>query len=407
MEFGYRIYLLQRTLITFNATNKPLYDYSASVGYNYIANMEAVGIYMRNGKVFTYDSISVGPYGNLGNGVQSWTDEDFKILAFGDSFTANPYKYFSWTDYVAAPLSSATGRNVEVMNLGRDGYGVLQMVRLASTTLKQTTADLVVIAFIVDDLDRARVWRSKLEVNGRVRTLLSVEPGPVTSATVSQTRISDVVLTYPDITTEWCEAQVGGGKPNDPILAGLTSYCQSLVPENFTHPLTSLTRSFLLRRIRYGDPFEGFRKLPRMPRIDFQDFRQDEEFVEDVRSLLKQPVPVLMIMLPWYPELQQGAFILTEQRTSLLESFQHLTGETIVSAFDYLDRPMDNLEQMFFVPDDYHPRQLGAERYGKVIAKAILARLNAGSRPKRAYPHAATSRGRGSADQGKQLRADM
>lgn len=398
-EAGYRYFLQNRTLLTFNATNKPIYEYSASVGYHYIANTEAVGIYMRNGKVFTYDSIAVGPYGNLGDGVQSWSEDDFKILAFGDSFTANPYKYFSWTDHIAEPISSALGKNVQVMNLGRDGYGVLQIMRLANETVKRVPADLVVIAFIVDDLDRARVWRSKVDINGDMRTLLSIESGPITSGNIQQVPTSDVVLVYPGITTEWCEAQLSEGKRNDPILAGLTSYCQSLIPENFLQPFTALTTSFLLRRILHGDPFHGVRKLPRMARIDFQDFRQDEEFVVDVRSLLSQPVPVLIVMLPWYPELKEGAFILTEERKSLLESFQHLTGGKIVSAFDYLDRPMDNLEKMFFVPEDYHPKQLGAERYGKAIARAILARWNFKSpvTPKSArrttsFPHAVATR---------------
>lgn len=374
-EAGYRYYLQNRTLLTFNVTNKPLYQYSASTGYDYIPNTKAVCIYMLNGNIFTYDSISVGPYGNLGDGVQSWTDEDFKILAFGDSFTANPYKYFSWTDHVAEPLGSTLGRSVRVMNLARDGYGVLQMMRLANETLKKVPADLVVIAFIVDDLDRARVWRSKLVINGQERTLLSLEKGPLTSTTYQVTPTSDVVLVYPPITAEWCEDQVTSRRKDDQILAGLKKYCQTLVAENFTEGFSSLGTSFLFNRLLHGDPFQSVRTLPRMARIDFQDYRQDEEFVEDVRSLMNQPVPVLMIMLPGYPELKEGRFILTNQRKSLLESLQHLTGGKVTSAFDYLDHPMPDVEDMFFVPADLHPKKLGAQRYAQAIVKAIHAQL--------------------------------
>jgi len=166
-ESAYRIFLQRRAVLTYNATSKPLYEYSASTGYGYIRNTDAVCVNVK--------------FGKLGNGVRSWGDDDFKNLAFGDSFTANPYKYSSWTEYIAEPLGNAIGRNVVVMNLGRDGFGVLQIIRLAANTLQHTKADLAVIVCIVDDLHRARSWRTKLTINGMERLLMSLAPSPIAS----------------------------------------------------------------------------------------------------------------------------------------------------------------------------------------------------------------------------------
>jgi hypothetical protein len=279
------------------------------------------------------------------------------------------------------------------MNLGRDGFGILQMVGLANMTLKQTKADLVVIAFIVDDLDRARVWKTTLDIDGAERTLLSMKPGPLTNATVTSTSTTDAVVVYPSITTQWCEAQVAGSEGEDRILLGLTEYCKRLVPENFTEEFSSFTTSFTLNRIRYGDPFHSVRKLPRVRRIDFDDYHRDEEFMDDVRGLMNQSVAVLMIMLPWYPELKEERFILTPARKALFESLNTVTRGRVVSAFDYMELPAENLEEMFIMPDDMHPTKLGAQRYAQAIVRAIQARWNLKSTfaPKQAVTRSTTS----------------
>jgi hypothetical protein len=381
LEFGYRWYLQRSTLLTYNATSAPLYEYSASVGYGYIANTDAICVFVRNGKLFTYDSVSVGPYGNLGDGVRRWGDDDFKILAFGDSFTANPYKYFSWADNIAEPLEKAIGKNVEVMNLGRDGFGVLSIMRLANATLKTTKADLAVIAFITDDLDRARTWRTKLNVNGRERLLMSVKRSPSPGVLDNSQPTTDIVMVNPAINSAWCKSVLSSETKDDPTLANLREQCQGLVPENFTEGFSTLRTSFLVNRIRYGDPFYTVRKLPPMPRIQFRDYWQDEEFVQDMKELMSQPVPTLIIMLPWYPELKAGKFLLTEERKSLLESLDALTEGNIVRGFDYFDNPQENIEAMFFVPDDQHPKLLGAQRYAQAIVKAIQARWDLKTQP--------------------------
>ena len=63
-----------------------------------------------------------------------------------------------------------------VINFGRDSYGMLQMFHLANAMTKEFKPDLIIIAFITNDLTRARFWRTVNYIKGEKRLLTTTQP---------------------------------------------------------------------------------------------------------------------------------------------------------------------------------------------------------------------------------------
>lgn len=366
VEIAYRLYLQHAGDLTYHVANRSLHEYDSLSGFRFVPNIRATTVSFHKGKPVSWDTISIGPYGNLGNGVQSWTDDDFKILAFGDSFTAYPFSYNSWSEYIAAPLSSALGKNVEVMNLGRDGFSLLQMIRLANITLQNTKADLAVIAFIPGDLARARIWRTQVETNGRERGVVSTQPSRVPDMEYA----TDVLLIEPALNPDWCLRVFGSANSHQSLVEPLHEKFRRLLNENLTNEFGFLT-PLLFNRIRHGEPYYSVRKIPRNPPVGFQRFEEDKEFVEDLKGLLGKGVPVVFVLLPGYEDLKAGKILFSEQERSLYESLNSILPTKVYSLLELENVPEISIDSLFLLPYDRHPSKRGAEWYAKGIVKVI------------------------------------
>ena len=365
-EIAYRLYLHYAGDLTYHAASRSLHEYDSLSGFRFVPNARATTVSFYQRKPALHNTISIGSYGNLGNGVKSWTDGDFKILAFGDSFTAYPFSYNSWSEYIAAPLSSTLGKNVEVMNLGRDGFGLLQMVRLANITLQNTKADLAVIAFIPADLGRGRIWRTRVEVNGRERELISTQQ----SATPDMDRASDVLLIEPAITPEWCKRVFDLSDSHNSLAERLHEQFRSLLADNLTSQFSLLT-PLLYHRIRYGDPYYSVRKVLRNPPVGVQRFEEDKEFMQDLNGLLSKRIPVLFILLLGYEDLKAGEILFSEHERRLYESLNSILPRKVYSLLELEKVPENFIDSLFLLPYDRHPSERGAKWYAKGIVKVI------------------------------------
>ncbi|MEO8167750.1 MAG: SGNH/GDSL hydrolase family protein [bacterium] len=365
-EIAYRMYLRFAGDLTYHASNRALHEYDSATGYRFVPGLRATTVSFYHGKPTLHDTISVGPYGNLGNGVKSWTDDDFKILAFGDSFTAYPFAYNSWTEYIGAPLLSVTNKNVEVMNLGRDGFGLLQIVRLANITLQNTKADLTVIAFIPADLGRARIWRTRVEADGVERELMSTEQ----SASPDVKHASDVLLIDPTVTPQWIQYVFDSSSSSNSFVEPLHKQFRHLLSDNLNEQFSVFTL-LLYNRIRFGDPYFPVRKVPRNPSVGFQRFEEDKVFMEDVKNLLSSNTPVVFIMLPGYEDMKAGKILFSEQEQRLYENLTSILPVKIYNLLERAEFPRNSIDSFFLMPEDGHPSKRGAEWFTKEIVKAI------------------------------------
>jgi hypothetical protein len=364
-EAFYRWFKLRSTILTFTVSSTPLCEFDQEFGYRYIPNSTATTALIQNGSVVMFGQVTVDRFGNIGRGPSSWKRSDVKILAFGDSFTANPFSYYTWADYLPEDLARKLNKHVELMNFGRDGYGVLQMFHLANVMGRQFKPDLILITFISDDLSRARFWRTVKFINGQERLLVTIGP----SADPDMRLAEDVTMINSSVNMQWCHAIVDSASRTDSVLIGLYAQFMSLAEDNYRASLSSLTTSFLFNRIVYRDPFHSIRKPSHNPRVDFQDFAADSSFVGDINSLKNQQIPILIIALPTNEDLKAGRYILSPQQEKLLESLQNLAGQRMVSLFNSLDDFGGNSESLFLLPYDFHPSKRGARVFAKAISK--------------------------------------
>src|SRR5262249_32769219 len=143
----------------------------------------------------------INDLGNTGRIKGAYADAALRILVFGDSWTGQPDERLTWPDALQDILERQLGHAVHVVNFGRDGYSLLQMFDLAAVKADHWKPDLAVIAFITDDLRRARFWRTKTIIEGRERIMSTVTPSPHPDEHAA----SDLYFMHSQASHEWCE----------------------------------------------------------------------------------------------------------------------------------------------------------------------------------------------------------
>lgn len=369
VEIGYRVYLHSHTILNYNAASNAICTYDSLFGYRYVPGTDGASLCVRKGVPRMYFHVKVGPFSNLGDETEFWDNNDTRILGFGDSFTADPFSYHSWTTHLDDDLSGGDFGKVTVMNLGRDAYGVLQMARLASRKVREYTPTVAIVAFIMDDLSRARFWRSVDRTDGRERLWTTVVPDSTPDNALSE----DVALIDHRIGVGWCETMVTQSRTDDPLLSSLNQEYRTLAPDNFLHGLGSLSTSFLYNRLVHGDAFYSLRKPSHFPQVTIHDFRSDSLFVQDMRILDSSGVPIYWIRLPRLQDLQAGAYVATEQQQQLFESLRTFMGrnQKLVDLLPFVHPGTTPPDSLFLLPYDVHPSELGSRLYAKAIASAI------------------------------------
>lgn len=376
VELVYRVYLsvgVSQKTDDYLVFDDWITEYNREFGYSYVANRSFIRVYVKNGYPVTCNEIIINELGNTDKIKGVYEEADLKILVFGDSFTANTYhKGPTWPDLLEDKLEARLSKKVNVVNFGRDAYGVLQMFDLASVKVEQFKPDLVVVAFITDDLFRARIWNTVKYINGEKRVFTLIGP----SEKVDPKTSPEVAMLNPLVTKEWCESMLASPKEDDPLLEKLSDQFRRLKKEKGPVDFTSFSTSFLFNKIVHGNPFHNLTKLSRIPLHTLHSFDMDSRFVENVASLNQSNIPYYLVHLPRYEELEAKRYILNDKQEALLQSLQELTGQEIISLMEHYDmNSIDNLENLFAFPYDSHPSLQGLEFYAEATSEALTNRI--------------------------------
>ncbi len=351
----------------FPAVNRPIYAYDQDLGYRYVAGSRALRVTFHEGAPVDVGPLLVNAEGNIGTPDPDWNTASERILVVGDSFTANPYRGITWTDHLSGELEPRIARDVAVLNLGRDGYGLLQMVHQAAVAVATHRPTRIVVAFIAEDLTRARFWRFVTREEGTTRLLTTYRPGsPHPDQSV------DKALVDKGITPDWARA-LGSGAP-DPVTTRLTQRYRRLALAERGPDLARLDRSYLANRILHGDPFadgQTFREF----HWPGQDYMEDPIFRKDVAILRGAGIPIDFLLLPVHSELAGGQHQVSQVRQALFNSLQDVFDTRIVDVMARMRIPPGQLDALFLLPFDRHPSRAGAKAYAQAIAKALAERM--------------------------------
>ncbi len=354
----------------FSAYSVSHWEFDRQFGYVYPPGRVIDYTGVQDGYVQGCDRINmINKYGNIGPIKGNYSHADVRILVFGDSWTAFHQQGKTWPNVLQEALERRLGRSVHVVNFGRDGYGILQMFDLAAARIPEWKPDLVIFAFITDDLTRARFWRTVVGEGDDVRVLTTVDP----VRHPDPERSADTFLILPSATHEWCRS-MAGSKRTDGVLKKLRDKHQELLAswrDTTRANVFTLRHSYLYNRVTRGDAF-WFLPSPVNPRVRFSDFSADQRFVASVERVDATRTPWVVFHLAYYPEIKAGReAILNGQEAALWDSLERIGGKRILRTTDYVPMPVAGPERMNSSPDNFHPSVWGMEFYADAVATGL------------------------------------
>ena len=390
VEGVYRIYLYksepQQFVLSPVAAEHPAvwyfqdspWRYNEAFGYEYVPGIFQGGS-ITEGKVQSCWDWHTNVRGNIGRIKGDYASADLKVLVFGDSWTAQQRSAkdgvrMTWPNFLQDSLEATTRRSVHVVNMGRDGTGLLQMFDLAAAKVPEWQPDLVVFAFITDDLTRDRFWRTKAIIDGKSRIMVSLEP----DAAPDWRQATDVAVMNHQASREWCERVRDTEAVDDPVVSALE---EALLDGRrrstlLADPLT-VRNSFLYDQVVHGTPYRHVAKMAKPsqnPRHEYLEFAADPRMLANVAALEKSDIPYVLAHLAIYPELEADEeFIADQRQLNLLASLEVLTGRVVHGTLDHVKRPVLEPERFSgSFPEDHHPSLEGQIFYAELTARMLL-----------------------------------
>lgn len=297
-----------------------------------------------------------------------YASADFKVVLTGDSFSRWRLGGLTVADVLQKRMGEATGQRVAVLNYARGGYGLLEMVTMAAAQAEQADPALIVVAFITDDLTRARRWTKAAVIDGRIRELWAARPDHLDNPD----KASDATIVDPRATAEWCEERRQRAD-RDAVLLEATAFAESEIKRKGLRPdVFAVDRAYfyawLWRRLA------GISAPGTSPRVDADGFSGDARYRAERQTLQSLGVPIVFVHLPVQSEFAAGRPLVSGAAAKIWTMIERDFETKIVTYFDLELKPelppIYNLE-----PLDGHPNAAGIDFYGAVTFSAIAKRL--------------------------------
>jgi lysophospholipase L1-like esterase len=383
-EIGYRVYLWDSArqldgpsgVSNFSVFSSSFWEYDRILGFNYPIDGRTDKTQVANGipvRCATFVSDSIGNSGRT----SAVVDPRTKIFVFGDSFTfvqdeADQGK--TWPSLLQNKLNLKPDRHVEVRNYSRDGSGILQMFDAAAATVEKERPNFVIIAFITDDMQRSRYWRTTIrEPDGSVKIFTSLDPDlSFADGTYARTAVVDARTNR-----DWCNRLKDLADRDDPLLKSVIEGYRTALREDIERfgrrpDLFTWRHSFVFAGLRWGDPYRGLPSRQWQPSIALEDFSGDRQFVAAVETLRRSEIPVLLVWLPMFQEMVEGRHIFySAQQRSLFASLLRTTGFNLLDILP--SRPLAESDAAAFYtwPFDLHPSLQGIEFFAEEISRGL------------------------------------
>jgi hypothetical protein len=381
LEVGYRSYLYYQTRIAddpdrlnYEALSHPLTRFHPEFGYEYIPGQVIDRAFIRRGYPVLCSQARINRSGSPSAYGEPPDNGSFTILVFGDSFTANLFAGgLTWPDALQAELQEKLSPRIRVLNFARSAYGVLQMFDLARRKIAELKPDLVLFAFLTDDLTRTRSWRTTRYQDGEVRVLVSPDPMP----DPEPGRAVDAALHNSAITREWCDSMLASPRPNDSLLSALNRRYRELRREYRAGvDFGTLSRSFVFDRLVHVTAFRGHTVSTTITRFADSTYSTDPRFTQSLFEIRRTGVPYCLIHLPTYPDLRDREYHMNEQERHLIEDLKRLTQGEIFDFLSYYSKKFPagypgDLADLFISPYDLHPSAKGIAVYAQVTAEML------------------------------------
>ena len=371
------------------ATSDWIYEFNAEYGFDFRRNASVFKVHIRDGIVTRSTRIDTDSQGNVTPTDSAFDDNALNILVVGDSFTCDPGNsalsadatHLEWPNLLKLNLEKALGAgSTRIMNCARPSFGVLQMIDLAAAKLRELKPDIIILAFISRDLERARRYISRLTIAGRMRELMHADR----TDTPHLSGAADVSIIDARITEELIASHLSAGSPS-PALNDIRLHILRLVrrASGRTFSIFAANRSCLVDLALCGTIFTRMERPPQgtFPSLDYTDFGQDAKFVESLAAIRATATRLLLVHLPEARELVIGE-VLARKGTgfALLQSLNSRSGEPLHFLGGKIKASPDEIAARFRrAHGDAHPSLWAKQLYADAITPLVLA--NRGAKP--------------------------
>jgi len=349
---------------TFHAWSEATVREDPVAGYRHDPDRRVVGVRVANGRAVLSLERTSNSEGAIGPSESADERAATRILVVGDSFTENQRQGTTWPALMQTELGERIDGTVSVISRARSGHGLLQMTDVAADVARASRFDVVVIAFISDDLNRARFWQQTRSVDGEPRLVTRLnrdDEGWLALSEFYDARID----------ADWCRRVVQSGGVDDELIADLVSRFELRKRDNPRRiEYASLSSSFLFNRLVYGDPFFGIEGIAATPRFSWSDFRRDPGVVRALKELRSLEAKIVLVHLPQYEEMAAGEYRMSDQQQSLLRSLEQLAGVPAVNLIERGDVPT-RPKSLYLLPVDHHPSREGLGWYADSVARVL------------------------------------
>jgi hypothetical protein len=373
MEGTYRVALyiehpdrFSKPLSYFGVSDKSMWRYNKELGYEYVPDDPITTTVIRdNAVVDCITKIEVNRQGNIGPEVADYFDAPVRIALFGDSFSAEAIDGVSWPFLFQQEMEATLGKSVRVMNLARDGYGILQMFDAAAVKISQYRPTFVMFAFNSPGLQRDRTWRGVIGDGAASRGVASLTPDLADPV--------DIMYLDPRATPEWCASAKQG--QHSPLLDRIIEKAVTInSAREDTFDIFSPTESLILRRLTNVNPLQPKRGAasPLSAVTALKKYDSNERFVADLTAIKQSGVPFEIIHLPIGISLGtgQGSWI-PDGAQSLYLSLESLTGQPILKLEDIMRAEPEEAIKLCLSAADCHPSKLGMAAYAHAATSMI------------------------------------
>jgi len=370
--------LSQNPSSTFAAYSRSFATFDERYGFDYVPNLDVLWTSIDHGRVAGCGMAHVNEHGSWGRVERDYQQARAKILVVGDSFTARAENGETWVTMFEDLLAAKLGEPVSVVNLARDGQGVLQMLDIAAGEVERRRPDLILAAYITDDLTRQRIWRRVERVDGRDRLFTTTSDDP----RFDLARAVDTLVIAPDqnITLPWCTKSPPPDRTTDPIVRELEERFRIAVRHAATRAdLFTLRSSYLFGRLKDRDAFAQFNpdaeRVPvTNPRHRLGDYREDERTRANIEQLKKSGVPVVPVHLSTRSEIRaktEFQFPINPAREAgLVRSLEQALGTGSILVQEQIEGALD-VEALGASARDDHPSLVGMRLYATSALRGL------------------------------------
>jgi hypothetical protein len=254
---------------------------------------------------------------------------------------------------------------VHILNLARDGIGLVQMFDIAARRLPIHKPDLALIAVASPNMTRPRIWRIEKVIDGELRVLTTFEPTENPDLNSSY----ETYILHPEAENDWCEAHKDGG-PLDRIgFEMIDKYLRFRAPR---YSVFTPHRSFLFHKIIHGNPFYSNFDRSFGPSVTPRDMANDKKLLKSIETLNRSGIPYILIHLPFYPEVSTGEEYMWPVMAEIGREISRLTGQRMHGLLDYIPLPVTNPERINRSRDNMHPSTWGMQMYAEAVSKIVL-----------------------------------